>query len=850
MDIINNSNHVNNRAEGNTVKQQPSFASRRILRDLRNFTKDRPTGIWAGPKNGNDSNIFEWDVVIEPIDGPMFVREGPQFAEFPEDYPSSPLNLKASTYIPHPNCFSRGWICLDLLQGRTDSKSYIGGWNPAYEVRSILLNVQSFLFDWWVPQNDYSGGDYWVENLIEDRKLIYSFRTAFIFAANYPKKFSCVGKEVMSDYKSIKLEKIVISTDSFFEHRILEIPYKTRLNLIEIYNKAWPQQTAAVAGATSDSQSYIISYSSSTTTNDMSEDILNVIFSQLKDEDLWSLSRVCRRFEYIIQCFNIKEKRYLKCFYTKESFENTRLGFGATLVEGKKSPRKFSMDFDLLSSEAFFEQGANISILGSKLDYWIPAPLNKKHCMKIIPYLEGFIGMIVTGNMARLKKSSYLDIVAARISFQPAQALQFMCTIMNLLVVQLMNQDNVIHHSENALLGYISFHHILLVLAHRHPEMVEIAEDTVEDFIANEGARCKVVTPDLGKFIILITILPSGTWKRVVSGLVKESFDRNVKWLIQRFPDLAFLEHELSQRRIDSTLEGTKTSLSLLMFQAHFINVVEPSVGESRANQLEKYWASCGRPKLQVVQDFQKVCSTIMRSQSWHEFHYRVGLKCPDRSTFCNRLKSAVKRSAMKGYHFCRIKHGILCNRSRDETLHERVSHCSYRLFIQVGFHPMRRVEDEMLAMARQFSPFYPVRICADFQAQKGLIAFVSGCEELAASCINHLRRHGFSAEIIPFGCRAMKQAWFNLWKTNEGGAVNPLRWYENSWGQFKYKKRQENSCHKSQSHQRSRRQEQQDGQEQQQKQYLHVLLEASNRFRIDLDYKPSSNDLFVTRVN
>jgi ubiquitin-protein ligase len=92
---------------------------------------------------------------------------------FPEDYPRSPPQINASTSIPHPNVFG-SYICLDMLQppkyavynyetDQWETKSN-GSWSSAYSVsvgysnlqflivQSILMQLQSFLFDENVPQ--------------------------------------------------------------------------------------------------------------------------------------------------------------------------------------------------------------------------------------------------------------------------------------------------------------------------------------------------------------------------------------------------------------------------------------------------------------------------------------------------------------------------------------------------------------------------------------------------------------------------------------------------------------------------------------------------------------------------
>jgi len=64
---------------------------------------------------------------------------------FPQDYPCSPPTITLCTPITHPNVFGTN-LCLDLLQKSSKGEWY-QGWNSAYTVESVLIQLQSFLFE-------------------------------------------------------------------------------------------------------------------------------------------------------------------------------------------------------------------------------------------------------------------------------------------------------------------------------------------------------------------------------------------------------------------------------------------------------------------------------------------------------------------------------------------------------------------------------------------------------------------------------------------------------------------------------------------------------------------------------
>ena len=56
--------------------------------------------------------------------------------EFGEEYPNKPPVVKFSTKMFHPNIYTDGSICLDILQNR---------WSPTYDVAAILTSIQSLV---------------------------------------------------------------------------------------------------------------------------------------------------------------------------------------------------------------------------------------------------------------------------------------------------------------------------------------------------------------------------------------------------------------------------------------------------------------------------------------------------------------------------------------------------------------------------------------------------------------------------------------------------------------------------------------------------------------------------------
>jgi ubiquitin-conjugating enzyme E2 A len=113
-----------------------SPARRRLIKDLKRLEIEEIKGLFASPQ---ESNVLLWEAVIF---GPEDTQwEGGSFKlllEFSEEYPTKPPNVKFITNMWHPNIYSDGKICLDILTNQ---------WSPIYDVLTVLTSIQSLLSD-------------------------------------------------------------------------------------------------------------------------------------------------------------------------------------------------------------------------------------------------------------------------------------------------------------------------------------------------------------------------------------------------------------------------------------------------------------------------------------------------------------------------------------------------------------------------------------------------------------------------------------------------------------------------------------------------------------------------------
>ncbi|KAL0226769.1 hypothetical protein P9112_014093 [Eukaryota sp. TZLM1-RC] len=130
---------------------------RRLQSELMNIVSSDDESISAFPSG---DSIFSWNGTISGPSGTAYEDMDYTLSlNFPEDYPYKPPVVKFVTPIFHPNVDLQGNICLDILKEE---------WTAAYDVRTILLSIQSLLGS---PNND--------SPLNNDAALLWSDQEAF-----------------------------------------------------------------------------------------------------------------------------------------------------------------------------------------------------------------------------------------------------------------------------------------------------------------------------------------------------------------------------------------------------------------------------------------------------------------------------------------------------------------------------------------------------------------------------------------------------------------------------------------------------------------------------------------------
>lgn len=121
-------------AQTEAPKGAAGNVTKRLQIELRTLMMSRSSGISAFP---DGDNMFRWIGTIEGGKGTVY--EGLRYKlsmSFPDQYPIEAMKVKFETPCYHPNVDTQGNICLDILKEK---------WSALYDVRTVLLSIQSLL---------------------------------------------------------------------------------------------------------------------------------------------------------------------------------------------------------------------------------------------------------------------------------------------------------------------------------------------------------------------------------------------------------------------------------------------------------------------------------------------------------------------------------------------------------------------------------------------------------------------------------------------------------------------------------------------------------------------------------
>jgi hypothetical protein len=153
--------------------------------------------------------------------------------------------------------------------------------------------------------------------------------------------------------------------------------------------------------------------------------------------------------------------------------------------------------------------------------------------------------------------------------------------------------------------------------AAENPEIERMANQAVQTFQTTPSGRSKGFTPDLGEWMVNLT-LAKARWEDVADIFLGELFVRNAKWILQDMPYLSLVDvSSPSGMLIDDSFTATLVSRRLVMFQVYFLKNIGQAQGQSWRDSLTMYYRTMGRPTQSMKLHLHAASKAIMEVGSW-----------------------------------------------------------------------------------------------------------------------------------------------------------------------------------------------------------------------------------------
>lgn len=367
--------------------------------------------------------------------------------------------------------------------------------------------------------------------------------------------------------------------------------------------------------------------------------------------------------EQVISEFQILEdetdlvRKELICFHTKLGYLQNQLGLGLSI---SKIPRTGLIKegetyFDYISIKAFIKESMNLTSTNEKISHWLPVYFGEgDNEDRFFHFLKKALSMIMTNSTK---------------NFKPEYVLEVFPKLFITLVFHIMDEKK--HPSIRIIRILTHIHSMFLYCLKRFPQLADKIVDTLKHFLAEEEARHKNVTPNLGCILAILSATDSFKFKEVAEQYFLEQLDRQVFWILKAVPELISesLEDQADKKRTEIVFKSQMTSFHIFCFYKLFITEVCEK-RNSKAHFLAEYEANLCKLTNKEETDFQRAVFQIPKKVvNFQEFFKFVGLKERSEEELRALLKNAIKNSERKEYHnkfeVLKMEEALTCERKK-----------------------------------------------------------------------------------------------------------------------------------------------------------------------------------------
>ncbi|AYV84006.1 MAG: ubiquitin-conjugating enzyme E2 [Hyperionvirus sp.] len=333
--------------------------------------------------------------------------------------------------------------------------------------------------------------------------------------------------------------------------------------------------------------------------------------------------------------FNVLRDHYI-CYVKKTCLnDNIVLGYGVNIENAKVG--MLSSPCEYLSLEAFGD-GIRRSSTNRPFGYWLPILVESKQW---------------GGGVSKLFFDSVVEIgkgIGYGVKGDFCETAVKVCTsIMNGLVVEIMNNKNNLSANDKFIDGYFAIYRLLVALSLEKPGVVAFVEKELERFVGSSERRTKMFVANLGELLIYLTVSRRYTWHNIKQFFLEECDARNVFWYAVGtgrnpavYPEL--VDVRVIGGRAKKVFDATEISRNLVMFQVRFSEV-------ARMLTFDVMDSNFGLAPEKLRADVRGTYGEVVKVGNWGGYMKWLSLPEVTDDIRSQQLVDAVVRSEKNGYH-------------------------------------------------------------------------------------------------------------------------------------------------------------------------------------------------------
>ncbi|KAG4079193.1 hypothetical protein HA402_015849 [Bradysia odoriphaga] len=334
---------------------------------------------------------------------------------------------------------------------------------------------------------------------------------------------------------------------------------------------------------------------------------------------------------------NTPLERFYICYANGQlNANNSTIGYGVHV----ENPRNgiLSSPCEYLSKECFVNGNVRKSSTNKPFEFWLP----------ILIKSQDWRG-------SKNIKAQFLTAVKAicdRIDYKKEEhdmVFKVCSSLMNSLVVEIMqNKDNATAN-DKFINGYFSMYRLLQQYGQDNPKLIEFSNGSLQRFNKLPQARKKSNTPNVGEFLMHLTMSTTMSWTDISQAFMAECEARNVFWYCignnhSRAPHPELSDPNYKGKRSTKVFNATAVSRNLVMFQIKFANV-------THFLDMAELDSNYGLAPEILTAELKNLYGQVVAVNDWNAFHDFVGMPRVSEAQRELQLVQAVNMSAAQGYH-------------------------------------------------------------------------------------------------------------------------------------------------------------------------------------------------------